>query len=113
MSSSTARSRATKCRPNYRDVALFFQDEDNIIGTSFMPYVQNVAGLTGVNYRSEPYKYREEQGCSLGKVFQPCKADKPEDPATPDHRSACGRSRAHSRDRREQRTERHVQRREA
>jgi hypothetical protein len=70
-------------RPNYRDVALFFQDEDNIIGTSFMPYVQNVAGLTGVNYRSEPYKYREEQGCSLGKVFQPCKADKPEDPATP------------------------------
>jgi len=70
-------------RANYRDVALFFQDEDNIIGTSFMPYVQNVAGLTGVNYRSEPYKYREEQGCSLGKVFQPCKADKPEDPATP------------------------------
>ena len=70
-------------RPNYRDVALFFQDEDNIIGTSFMPYVQNVAGLTGVNYRSEPYKYREEQGCSLGKMFQPCKADQPEDPATP------------------------------
>ncbi|MDE3225281.1 MAG: hypothetical protein KGN30_07715, partial [Nitrospirota bacterium] len=70
-------------RHSYRDVALFFQDEDNIIGTSFMPYVQNVAGLTGVNYRSEPYKYREEQGCSLGKVFQPCKVDKPEDPVTP------------------------------
>ena len=70
-------------RANYRDVALFFQDEDNIIGTSFMPYVQNVAGLTGVNYRSEPYKYREEQGCSLGKMFQPCNADKPEDPSTP------------------------------
>jgi hypothetical protein len=70
-------------RPNYRDAALFFQDEDNIIGTSFMPYVQNVAGLTGVNYRSEPYKYREEAGCSLGKMFQPCVADKPEDPVTP------------------------------
>ena len=70
-------------RMNYRDVALFFQDEDNIIGTSFMPYVQNVAGLTGVNYRSEPYKYREEVGCSLGKMFQPCTADKPEDPVTP------------------------------
>ncbi len=70
-------------RANYRDVALFFQDEDNIIGTSFMPYVQNVAGLTGVNYRSEPYKYREEQGCSLGKMFQPCKVGKPEDPSTP------------------------------
>ncbi len=52
-------------KSNYRDVALFFQDEDNIIGTSFMPYVQNVAGLTGVNYRSEPYKQREEQGCKL------------------------------------------------
>jgi FtsP/CotA-like multicopper oxidase with cupredoxin domain len=68
---------------NYRDVALFFQDEDNIIGTSFMPYVQNVAGLTSVNYRSEPEKYREEQGCSLDKIFQPCKVDKPEDPVTP------------------------------
>ena len=54
-------------RANYRDVALFFQDEDNIIGTSFMPYVQNVAGLTGVNYRSEPYKFREEQGVRSGR----------------------------------------------
>ncbi len=68
---------------NYRDVALFFQDEDNIIGTAFMPYVQNVAGLTSVNYRSEPYKFREEQGCSLGRIFQPCVVDKPEDPITP------------------------------
>jgi hypothetical protein len=48
-----------------------------------MPYVQNVAGLTGVNYRSEPYKYREELGCSLGRIFQPCKTDRPEDPVTP------------------------------
>lgn len=70
-------------RTNYRDASLFFQDEDNIIGTSFMPYVQNVAGLTGVNYRSEPYKFREELGCTLGRVFQPCVADKPEDPVTP------------------------------
>ena len=64
-------------------LALYFQDEDNIIGTSFMPYVQNTAGLTGVNYRSEPYKFREETGCTLGKMFQPCAADKPEDPVTP------------------------------
>ncbi len=71
-------------RPNYRDVALFFQDEDNIIGTSFMPYVQNVAGLVGVNYRAEPYLYREEElGCSLGRMFQPCEVDNPKDPATP------------------------------
>lgn len=70
-------------RSNYRDVALFFQDEDNIIGTSFMPYLQNTAGLTAVNYRAEPYKYREEQGCTLGKMFQPCQVDNPKDPATP------------------------------
>ncbi|GIT65026.1 MAG: hypothetical protein Ct9H300mP23_06530 [Nitrospinota bacterium] len=25
---------------NYRDFALYFQDEDNIIGTSFMPYLK-------------------------------------------------------------------------
>ena len=70
-------------RANYRDVALFFQDEDNIIGTSFMPYVQNVAGLVGINYRNEPYLYREELGCSLGRMFQPCEVDDPKDPATP------------------------------
>ncbi len=70
-------------RSNYRDAALYFQDEDNIIGTSFMPYVQNTAGITAVNYRAEPYKLREQEGCSLGRVFQPCVVDKPEDPATP------------------------------
>jgi hypothetical protein len=48
-----------------------------------MPYVQNVAGLTGVNYRSEPYKNREAQGCDLGRMFQPCKVEKPVDPVTP------------------------------
>jgi hypothetical protein len=63
-------------RANYRDAALFFQDGDNIIGTSFMPYVQNAAGLTAVNYRSEPYKFREEIGCTLGRVFQPCAVER-------------------------------------
>jgi hypothetical protein len=70
-------------RANYRDVALYFQDEDNIIGTSFMPYVQNVAGLTGVNYRAEPYLQREDAGCTLGRMFQPCEVDNPKDPVTP------------------------------
>jgi len=71
-------------RANYRDVSLFFQDEDNIIGTSFMPYVQNVAGLVGINYKTEPYAYREDAlGCSLGRMFQPCEVDNPKDPATP------------------------------
>jgi hypothetical protein len=67
---------------NYRDFALYFQDEDNILGTSFMPYLQNVAGLTGVNYRLEPWSYREDEGCELGNMFTACvAADK--DPATP------------------------------
>jgi len=70
-------------RANCRDVALNFQDKDDIIGTSFMPYVQNVAGLTGVNYRAEPYLHREETGCSLGRMFQPCQVDNPQDPVTP------------------------------
>ena len=70
-------------RANYRDVALFFQDEDNIIGTAFMPYVQNVAGLTAINYRAEPYPYRTEVGCTLGRMFQPCEVDNPKDPVTP------------------------------
>jgi hypothetical protein len=62
-------------RSDYRDVALYFQDEDNIIGTSFMPYIQQIAGLTGVNYRSEPWMYREENGCEPGNMFTPCVAD--------------------------------------
>ena len=67
---------------NYRDFALYFQDEDNIIGTSFMPYLQNVAGLTGVNYRAEPWTYREDEGCELGNMFTACVvADS--DPETP------------------------------
>ncbi len=70
-------------RLNYRDAALFFQDEDNLIGTSFMPYVQHVAGLTGVNYRAEPYRFREKAGCTPGKMFQPCASGTQEDPVTP------------------------------
>ncbi|MGV7222579.1 MAG: multicopper oxidase domain-containing protein [Nitrospinales bacterium] len=67
---------------NYRDFALYFQDEDNILGTSFMPYLQNVAGLTGVNYRLEPWSYREDEGCELGNIFTACVAAD-SDPATP------------------------------
>jgi FtsP/CotA-like multicopper oxidase with cupredoxin domain len=61
-------------RSDYRDASLFFQDEDNVIGTLFMPYIQQVAGLTGVNYRSEPWMYREEEGCHPGTMFTACVA---------------------------------------
>jgi len=69
-------------RKNFRDASLFFQDEDNIIGTSFMPYLQQIGGLTGVNYRSEPWMAREEAGCEPGNMFTPCVPDQP-DPITP------------------------------
>ena len=74
---------------NYRDFALYFQDEDNIIGTSFMPYLQNVAGLTGVNYRLEPWTYREDEGCELGNMFTACIAADT-DPATPTLKAHAG-----------------------
>ncbi|MEW6324959.1 MAG: multicopper oxidase domain-containing protein [Nitrospirota bacterium] len=70
-------------RANYRDAALFFQDEDNIIGTSFMPYIQQIAGLTGVNYRTEPWLYREEAGCEAGNMFTACAVAEGTDLATP------------------------------
>lgn len=70
-------------RSNYRDAALFFQDEDNILGTSFMPYLESTAGLIGVNYRAEPYQSREDKGCTPGHIFQPCNVKQPEDPVTP------------------------------
>ncbi|MCH8157322.1 MAG: hypothetical protein IID18_06165, partial [Nitrospinae bacterium] len=76
-------------RKNYRDFALYFQDEDNILGTSFMPYLQNVAGLTGVNYRLEPWSYREDEGCELGNMFTPCVAAA-SDPATPTLKAHAG-----------------------
>jgi hypothetical protein len=74
---------------NYRDFALYFQDEDNILGTSFMPYLQNVAGLTGVNYRLEPWLYREDEGCELGNMFTACVAAD-SDPATPTLKAHAG-----------------------
>ena len=67
---------------NYRDVALFFQDEDNVIGTSNMPYVRDSAGLTAVNYRIEPFLWRAEKyGCDFEDGFH-CDGEAP-DPATP------------------------------
>ena len=70
-------------RSDFRDASLFFQDEDNIIGTSFMPYIQQIGGLTGVNYRSEPWMYREEQGCEPGNMFTACVAAESGGLATP------------------------------
>jgi hypothetical protein len=58
-----------------------FQDEDNIVGVSFMPYIQQVAGITAVNYRSEPTAYRMEKGCDVSEVFSCVKTG--DTPSTP------------------------------
>jgi hypothetical protein len=42
----------------YRDYSLFFQDEDELMGIFSIPYVENVAGLTGVNYKAAPLSTR-------------------------------------------------------
>lgn len=74
-----------KHRKNYRDAVLFFQDEDNLIGTPFMPYIKDVAGLTGVNYRTEPISWRLELGCSLTRVFACAEAGEPATPMIEAH----------------------------
>ena len=68
-------------RKNYRSFSLMFQDEDNILGVSFMPYLQQNAGITAVNYRSEPTAYRIDKGCEVAKMFSCTKAG--DLPATP------------------------------
>ncbi len=68
-------------RPNYRDVALFFQDEDNLVGTGFMPYIRGSAGLSAVNYRIEPLGWRE--GHYKTDPDQPYSVSGANDPATP------------------------------
>jgi len=73
-------------RQNYRSFALLFQDEDNQIGTSFMPYIQKVAGVTAVNYRSEPTDYRIEKGCAYSEVLVCVKTgDQPVTPSIAAH----------------------------
>jgi FtsP/CotA-like multicopper oxidase with cupredoxin domain len=44
--------------PPYRDFSLFLQDEDEVIGTAQMPYVEQVQGLVGLNYGKEPLQRR-------------------------------------------------------
>lgn len=70
-----------KGRRNYRDAALFFQDEDNVIGTAFMPYLRDSAGLTAVNYRIEPLAWRSEKyGLDLENAYL---TNGKNDPVTP------------------------------
>ena len=70
-----------KGRRNYRDASLFFQDEDNLIGTAFMTYAKQSAGLAAVNYRIEPLEWRAEK---YGVAFEDAYiTNGKNDPATP------------------------------
>ncbi len=74
--------RKTRNRTNYRDSALYFQEEDNLIGTPFMPYTASTAGLSAVNYRIEPLAWRAQTyDCPEEDAFH-CMGKAP-DPATP------------------------------
>ena len=74
--------RKNRNRADYRDAALYFQDEDNLIGTPFMPYIGSTAGLSAVNYRVEPLAWRAETyDCPEEDAYH-CNGKAP-DPATP------------------------------
>ncbi len=75
-------TRGNRSRANYRDAALYIQEEDNLIGTAFMPYVASSAGLAAVNYRIEPLAWRAETyDCPEEDAFH-CNGKAP-DPVTP------------------------------
>ena len=65
---------------SYRRFVLFFQDEDEVIGTHIMPYTDQVQGVVGLNYHSEPLTGRLAEGGTSARVF-----DRNEfgDPTTP------------------------------
>jgi hypothetical protein len=65
---------------DYRDFALFMQDEDEVIGTALMPYTENVKGVVGINYRAEPLTKRWEKNKDTAKAFN---VDTHGDPSTP------------------------------
>ena len=55
--------------PGYRDFALFFQDEDEVIGTAIMPYSVAVDGIVGLNYEAEPLETRLETDADVARVY--------------------------------------------
>ncbi len=54
----------------YRDFALFIQDQDEVIGTAVMPYIEHVRGVVGLNYRAEPLRRRLTNGGDPSKIFR-------------------------------------------
>ncbi len=71
----------------YRDFTLFFQDEDETIGTHRMPYTTKVQGAVGLNYQFESLYNRLEREPDAASVFR---SDVHGDPATPLIRAYAG-----------------------
>lgn len=67
-------------QPSYRDFALFIQDQDEVIGTHIMPYSEEVEGVLGLNYHSEPLGLRLSLSEDTSRVFS---SSVHGDPATP------------------------------
>ena len=66
--------------PPYRDVTLFFQDEDEALGTHRMPYDTAVRGVVGLNYTAAPLDRRLRTIPDVAKVYL---ASAHGDPPTP------------------------------
>jgi len=65
---------------SYRDFAIFMQDEDEVIGTHLMPYSENVAGVSALNYRLAPLAPRLLANPNPSLAFDP---ETHGNPATP------------------------------
>lgn len=81
--SMKARWRADVLPPSgrpYRDFALFIQDQDEVIGTAVMPYIEDVRGVVGLNYRVEPLRQRLRKNGDPSKIFR---SEVNGDPRTP------------------------------
>ena len=66
--------------PSYRRFTLFIQDEDEVIGTHLMPYTEQVQGVVGLNYRSEPLVGRAAEGDDGARLYSDNEYG---DPSTP------------------------------
>jgi hypothetical protein len=71
----------------YRDLSLFLQDQDPLIGTQIMPYSSRVEGVVGLNYTAEPLARRLARDPDTATLFN-CKIRG--DPATPLLRAFAG-----------------------
>jgi hypothetical protein len=55
---------------SFRELVLFIQDEDEVIGTAQMPYIEQVQGVTALNYDKEPLARRLVTHKDPGQLFR-------------------------------------------